>query len=84
MSTWECIVPDSPLLGMFENFHNKTGGVGGKLVVYNKTIVGSTRRRGKSSGGRWPGRDPGLELPFDRQKVGERGELSDQEAAFAE
>lgn len=24
VSTWECIVPDSPLLGMFENFHNKT------------------------------------------------------------
>lgn len=70
MSTCKCIVPDSPPLGMFENVHNKTEKI--KPVVYNKMIGGSTGRRGKSSGGRGPGGDPGSELPFDRQKVGKR------------
>lgn len=47
-------------------------------------IGGSTRRWRKSSGGRWPGGDPGSELPVERQKVGKWGELPTQETAFAE
>lgn len=43
MSTWECIVPDSPLLGRFEIFHNKTEKKILKPAIYNKMIGGKAQ-----------------------------------------